>query len=327
MRIVYASSPSIGIPCLRTLVDMQLSGADCRVAGVLTNPDSPKKRSGKPEPTEISAECTLLSEKLLEHGHDSIIQLKPEKLDEKAREEVANLRPDLLISFAYGRIFGAKFLNLFPLGGINIHPSLLPKYRGATPIQAAILNRENETGITIQTLALETDAGDILLQERFPLSGRETTARLSECVAQKSGELLREVIVSGKREGKAQTGEISYCARIEKEHGLIDWSLRAEEIDAKIRAYNPWPLTWTTHKDQHLYILEGALYKGKSEIEGSEKEGQVGQVIGTDKEYGILVQTGEGILGITRLQYQTKKALDWRSFLNGARDFTQAILG
>jgi methionyl-tRNA formyltransferase len=167
--------------------------------------------------------------------------LKPEKLDATAREAVAALKPDLLVSFAYGRIFGPKFLALFPLGGINIHPSLLPKYRGPAPVPAVILGGETETGITIQRLAAEMDAGDILLQERFPLSGRETTEELSGIAARRVPALLRQVLVGlvrGDLRGKPQDHrEASYCSLISKEDGRIDWNRSAVDIDARI-----WPI-------------------------------------------------------------------------------------
>ena len=319
MRILFAGSPAIAIPSLNTLVDLQIKEKNIEVIGILTNPDSQKGRTNKKEPTEIGKASIILSEKLKEHKLPPIIQLKPEKLDKKVREEVSSLKPDLLISFAYGHIFGPKFLSLFPLGGINIHPSLLPKYRGATPIPSAILNKEKETGITIQTIALEMDAGDILLQESFPLNGKETTVSLSEFIAKRSGELLllviKDIIKNG-IQGKTQVGEASFCSLIEKKDGLINWELKTEDIYAQIRAFTPWPLSFTTHKDQYLYILEAFPYK----INPQEKP--AGTILGIDKNAGILVQTGDGILAITKLQYQAKKPLDWQSFINGARDFT-----
>ena len=153
-----------------------MSGEGFTLAGLLTKADTPKGRSGKPEPTD----CALAA------AAHSIPLLKPEKLDSVAREQAAALNADLLVSFAYGKIFGPQFLALFPLGGINIHPSLLPKYRGAAPIPAAILSRETVTGITIQQLAAEMDSGDILIQETVPLSGRETAAGLSDIMAKKA---------------------------------------------------------------------------------------------------------------------------------------------
>jgi methionyl-tRNA formyltransferase len=322
MRILFAGSPAIAVPALETLAALSGTGEDFSLAGLLTNPDSPKGRSGSPEPTE----CAVA----VQH-FPSIPVLKPEKLDGAAREQVADLKPDLLVSFAYGKIFGPKFLALFPMGGINIHPSLLPKYRGPTPIPAAIINRENETGLTIQRLAMEMDSGDILIQEKVPLDGRETTAGLSETMAKKAAELL-PVVLKGIADGTLRAwpqdcNSATYCSLITKNDGLINWKLSAAEIDARIRAFNPWPLAWTMHAPSKE---GGELQLSVLEAEALEKTGDSappGQVLGKDNNKGILIQTGEGVLAVSRLQYQTKKALEWKAFLNGARNFIGTKLG
>jgi methionyl-tRNA formyltransferase len=319
MRLLFAGSPGIAVPALRSLFSFVDENADFELAGVLTNPDSSKGRSGTPLPTEIGELAESLSVARNETGKAPFAILKPEKLDAGFREQVAALKPDLLVSFAYGHIFGPKFLALFPLGGINIHPSLLPKYRGPTPIPAAILARDTETGISIQRLAPEMDSGDILIQERVTLNGRETTASLSEVMAEKAAELLPATL-RGLRAGTlhavSQNDEqASYCSLITKEQGRIDWGKSAVEIDARIRAFDPWPLCWTTHGDKQLFILKANV------LEDSGFSTEPGLVLGIDKQRGILVQTGNGLLAVTELQYQTKKALPWRDFLNGARNF------
>ena len=285
------------------------------IAGVLTNPDTPKGRHGTPQPTEVAESAQKLN----------IPILKPLKLDATVRERICLLKPDLLVSFAYGRIFGPKFLALFPLGGINIHPSLLPKYRGPSPIQAAILNRDTVTGITVQTLTLQMDQGDILSVEQIPLSGRETAGSLSELAAHKGAQLLTEVLIkiaNGTVTRTAQNhSEASYCKLISRDDGLIDWNLSAAQIEAKIRAFNPWPLCRTVHNGRELFILEAGIFKGQEPIKSP------GQVLGIEQNNGILIQTGDGILSVTRLQYQAKKALFWRDFLNGVRDFSGVQLG
>jgi methionyl-tRNA formyltransferase len=322
MRVLFAGSPGIAVPALKALAAMDEAG-EAELAGLLTNPDSPRGRRGQPEPTDVSAAAAALSACREARGLPPIVQLKPEKLRREAREAAAALEADLLLVFAYGRIFGPKFLSLFPLGGINIHPSLLPKYRGPAPIPAAILARDGETGITIQRIAGEMDTGDILLQERFPLEGRETTASLSALAAEKSAGLLPPLIramARGEAGAFPQRGEASYCSRISKEDGLIDWNLGAAEIDARIRAYTPWPLAFTGQGNNALYILEGTVIE--------EESGKApGTVLCADKARGILIQTGASLLAVTRLQYQAKKALFWKDFLNGAKDFIGAQLG
>jgi methionyl-tRNA formyltransferase len=321
MRVLFAGSPGIAVPSLKALVSMDEAG-ELELAGVLTNPDSPRGRRGQREPTDVSA--AALSAGREAGGLPPIVQLKPEKLTPEVREAVAALQADLLLVFAYGRIFGPKFLDLFPLGGINIHPSLLPKYRGAAPIPAAILARDRETGITIQRIAPRMDTGDILVQERFPLDGRETAASLGDLAAEKSAGLLPPLlraIERGEARAAPQQGEASYCSLITKEDGLVDWNLEVAEIDARIRAYTPWPLAHTRRGDQVLYLLEGTALEGERSAEAP------GTVLSADKARGILIQTGEGILAVTRLQFETKKALFWKDFLNGAKDFIGARLG
>jgi methionyl-tRNA formyltransferase len=169
------------------------------------------------------------------------------------------------------------------------------------------------------------DAGDILVQERIPLCGRETTLSLSAIAAVKGAELLLRVIrdiALDKAAGRRQNNdEASYCGRIRSEDGLIDWSQSEVDIDAKIRAYTPWQLCRTVHGKEILYILEGepsGVHAGGPAVPGT--------VLGIDKNSGILVQTGDGVLAVRRLQYAAKKALAWRDFLNGARDFVGARL-
>jgi methionyl-tRNA formyltransferase len=328
MRIIFAGSPAIAVSSLERLYKMHSAGK-IKLAGILTNADAPKGRKGNPEPTEIALAADELSSKLTEKALPLPVVFKPEKLDAAFREAVAALKPDLLISFAYGKIFGPKFLELFPRGGINIHPSLLPKYRGPSPITAAILHRERETGISIQKLAKEMDAGDILLQEKFALNDTETTASLGEDVSLKSADLLENIVekllAEGSLEGIAQDhAQAVYCKLISRDDGLISWDKSASHIDAQIRAFNPWPLARTKHDEKDLYILEAKPFIGYPNADDSLKNGAV---LGIDKGTGILVKTNDGVLALTRLQYAGKKALDWRSFLNGARNFTESVLG
>jgi methionyl-tRNA formyltransferase len=317
MRIIFAGSPAIAVPSLTVLAE----GGDFELAGVLTRADSRRGRGGQPEGTDVAKALEGMAGAFAERGQALPALLKPERLDAPAREAAAALKPDLLVSFAYGRIFGPRFLALFPRGGINLHPSLLPRYRGATPIPEAILHRDRETGITIQTLAAELDAGDILAQEAFPLTGRETTASLSEEAGKRGAALLASILpdlARGTLQGRPQDHrEASFCTTIGKEEGRIDWNAAAVEIDARIRAFTPWPLCRTRFGEGELYILEGRPFAAAA----PEASPEPGTVLGIDKSEGILIQTGNGIFSATRLQYPTKKALDWRTFLNGARNF------
>jgi methionyl-tRNA formyltransferase len=323
MRVVFAGSPAIAVPSLEAL--SREGGIE--LVGVLTSPDSQRGRSGRSQPSETGEAAAAILKEFETSGRPSFPILKPLKLDSAIREQVKEINPDLLVSFAYGRFFGPKFMALFPLGGINIHPSLLPKYRGPAPIQAAILNRDSVTGISIQRLSQEMDGGDILVSEEQQLTGKETTGSLSEIAAEKAARMLIGVlkkIADGTALAAAQDkGKVSYCSLIAAEDAIIDWKMSAAEIEARVRAFDPWPLCRTVHKEKDLLILKASVYKEKN----SGALDKPGLVLGIDKQDGILVQTGEGILALRELQYQAKKALFWRDFLNGARDFLGSVLG
>jgi methionyl-tRNA formyltransferase len=321
MRILFAGTPAIAVAALEALAYLHAEGGVCELAGILTNPDTVKGRRGSPAPSDIGSAAERL------RCGVSPVLLKSETIDEACMREAASLRADILVSFAYGAIFPDEFLALFPLGGINVHPSLLPKYRGATPIQAAILNRDSETGISIQQLTGELDSGGVLAQEIIPLTGRETTASLSVTIAEKSAALLLRTlkgIAAGEvNETPQNHGAATYCDKLKREDGRINWRQSALEIDARIRAFTPWPLSYTKHGDAELYILEAAPYNGAFTGGGTET---AGKVLGADKNAGIIIRTGGGLLAVSRLQYRTRKALDWKAFLNGARNFTGAVL-
>ncbi|MCL1815115.1 MAG: methionyl-tRNA formyltransferase [Treponema sp.] len=338
LRILFAGSPAIALPSLRMIADGARAGR-WLLTGIVTNPDTHRGRGrAGTEPTDVGLLAAQLAEEFTAQettgsGLNVPALLKYETLKTEAREAVSWLKPDLLVSFAYGRLFGPKFLALFPLGGINIHPSLLPKYRGASPIQETILRRDSETGISIQRIAAEMDTGNILAQEIIPLTGRETAASLSETAAEKGAELLQKVLEQFRQiknnaaqntapEGSPQRGESSYCTLLEKDSGLIDWNRSAPEIDAQIRACNPWPLARTSHNGQTINILTAVPYPGFPPQNDPGAVSTVpGGVLGIDKKSGILIQTGKGILAVSLLQYQTRKVLSWQAFLNGARDF------
>ncbi len=319
-RILFAGTPEIAVPSLERLHESH------EIVGVLTNPD---REAGRGRRISFSP----VKEKALELG---LPVFQPDKLDAEFRGEVTALDPDILVAVAYGKIFGPKFLALFPSGGVNLHPSLLPKYRGPSPINAAILAGDQETGITVQRLALEMDAGDILLQERVPLTGAETAGTLTAFAAERGAALLDEalrLLEDGRAVPRPQDGaSATFCGLLTREMGRIDWGRSAVDIDRLIRAFTPAPGAWTTFRGETLRILSASPAGSDSETvrAGSVGEGRrpkPGKILGVDKKRGILVQTGQGILAVTELQLQSKKAMDHRSFANGIRDFDGAFLG
>lgn len=327
MKILYAGSPDISA---RVLMDMQkllLAGGRHEIVGVLTNPPSAKGRHHELIPTDTGAAAAELG----------LPVLTPEHLDAAAREQVAALKPDILVCFAYGKIFGPKFMALFSEGGINFHPSLLPLYRGCAPAQAAILNREPFTGLTVQRLAQGMDEGDILVQEKLELTGAETAGSLLDDAAARGAELLLkalDALAAGTAAPVPQDGsKATYCTMLKKEDGRIDWSQGAADIDARIRAYSPWPGAFTSVGGVQLKLLKAAVYNEGAESSGASSEAgcadkasaaekaATGTVAGVDKKAGILIQTGCGVLAVSELQWQAKKAMDFKAFLNGTKNF------
>jgi len=308
MRILFAGTPDIAVPSLKALAEK------FDVCAVLTNPDRETGRGRK-----------ILSSPVCEAARELGLKvLQPQKLDEPFLEEVRGLKPDLLAVIAFGKIFRTNFLEIFPMGGINLHPSLLPKYRGPSPLNEAIRNGDRRTGISVQKLALKMDSGDIILQPELELDGSETTGSLTAKVAELGAPLMVEAvqILSGNPEAGTpqKDAEATFCRLISKEDGLIDWTSPAEEIERNIRAYSPWPGTYSWYNGKKINLLEADLY------EGDAPEGTPGSVLAFRKKEGILVATGAGVLAVKRLQLQSKKPMDFKSFVNGNRDFVGSIL-
>ena len=311
MRVLFAGSPDIAVPSLEKIAEKY------KICGVLTNPDRVSGRGKKIKMTAVKQKGLELNLNILQ----------PERLNSEFREVISSLKPDILVTAAYGKIFGPKFLQLFPLGGINLHPSLLPLYRGSSPITTAILNGDKITGITIQQIAQAVDSGDILLQRDISLKGDETTQSLTEYAAGIGSEMILSVlenincgnIISVKQDDNCAV----FCSKINKEDGIIDWKDTAFKINCMVRAYNPWPSAMTEYAGMSLKILETVPYRG----DFPEKKELPGLVLGIDRREGILVQTGDGILAVKKLQLQSKKSLDWKPFINGVSDFEGSILG
>ena len=307
LNIVFAGSPAIAVILLKGLIELK----QVDIAAVLTNAPSPVGRSKTPVSTPVAQ---------LAH-ENGLTVLEPEKLDTSVREKIAALKPDLLVCFAYGKIFGPKFLALFPKGGINLHPSLLPKHRGPAPVPAAILAGETKTGITVQRLAQRMDSGDILAQKEIVLDGTETAEEVLMHAAREGVPLVSDVLAqieSGTERAVAQNEEeASYCKVFCKADGLLDWTKSVASLCAQVRAFQPWPGTFTYAGNAKLYIHTASVYRGGCTF----GEAAAGTVIGIDKDCGILVQTGDGVLAIQKLQKEAKKAMPWKDFLNGSRNF------
>ncbi|MBQ1198092.1 MAG: methionyl-tRNA formyltransferase, partial [Spirochaetaceae bacterium] len=255
LKIVYCGSPEIAALPLKELFEDKTH----QIVAVLTNPPSMKGRKGDLVPTPVE----MVAREFQAQGRNVEI-LTPEKLDSSVREKISSLNPDILVCFAYGKIFGPKFLELFPMGAINLHPSLLPKYRGCAPVPAAILNQDKITGITIQRLVQQMDAGDILLQKELVIQDDDNSETVLNKASSQGGKLFLEVLnqIENKTEKPVPQDEsqATYCRMLEKEDGKIDWSKSANEIDAKIRAFYPWPGAFTKVGENILKIHSCSVF-------------------------------------------------------------------
>lgn len=316
MKILYAGSPEAAALTLKILIEKQKE-CSFEIVGVLSNPPSGKGRHKTPTPTPVAA----LAEEY------NLPVYTPEHLDSQAREQIAPLEADLLVVFAYGHIFGPKFMALFPMGGINLHPSLLPKYRGCTPVPAAILNRDEKTAATIQYVSPKMDEGNILAQQIINLDGTETGESLLLKSAEIGAELFCNLLSKNHLpEGKLQSGEASYTKIITKEDGKINWNEDAATIEAKIRAYYPDPACWCLEKGQPLKILSAGFIPQSDDRASGYVIEPAGQVLQFVKSEGIYIKTGNGLLCVKELQRQGKKAMGYKDFMNGAKDFIGTVL-
>ncbi len=322
LKVLYAGSPEASAKTLRLLKEQE-NLFDYKIVGVLTNPPSAKGRHKALVPTFVAQTAE-------EFG---IPVFSPEHLDSAARGEVIKLGAEILVSFAYGHIFGPKFLELFKFGGINLHPSALPKYRGCSPINAAILNGDKETAFSVQKLALKMDEGNIISQAKVELSGVETAGTLLDDAASVGGKMICDILGDVSKNGAIapgapQAGEASYTTFIKKEDAKIDWNGTAEKIDCKVRAYNPEPTAWTTENGLPLKIISGIPLEKEDEKNISAQENVLpGTVLCALKNKGIVVKCEEGFFAVTELQRQGKNVMDYKSFLNGAKDFIGKVLG
>lgn len=308
MKILYAASGEIAIPVLKRLDELGL------VRGVLTSPDAPGKRGSRLLPSPVKSAATALG----------LPVLSPDHLGAQARREVSLLGCDTLLSFCYGKIFGPKFLALFE-NGYNIHPSLLPSYRGPSPVYETIRRGDEECGITIQQLAEECDSGDVVIQKKYKLDGTETTGSLEERVSGLAVPLAEAFFTApSSYPPHPQEGPVTTCSFIRKEDGKLDFSHSAKELHAQIRACYPWPKAYCTYKGDVLYLTAVSL--SLDEVVDGKCQEEAGSVVSFDKELGLKIATGSGYLHVKRLQSPARKELPARDFVNGNRDILNEVL-
>ncbi len=307
-RILFAGTPEFSVPPLRALLD-----GGYQVVGVYTQPDRPAGRGRKLQPGPV---------KRLAQERDVPV-FQPRNFRDPAEvETLRGLRPDLMVVVAYGLILPRAVLDAPVRGCVNIHASLLPRWRGAAPIQRAVLAGDSETGITIMEMEEGLDTGPMLLKKATPIAPDETGGSLHDRLSLLGAEALMEAlpgILDGSLVAEPQDdGLACYAAKLDKAEAEIDWRRPAAELDRQVRAFDPWPVAQTRYRDQVMRVWQARPLEGTVDA-------APGTVVATGRE-GMDVATGDGLLRITRLQLPGKKAMETSAFLN-AHDPLGVVLG
>lgn len=312
LRVVFMGTPEFAIPSLQSL----LGASDFEVVGVVTQPDRPAGRGNQLCQSPV---------KRLAQAYD-IDVFQPEKLrGDDVMARLAAWRADFHVVAAYGQILRAQILELPTYGSINVHASLLPRWRGAAPIQAAIRAGDRQTGLTIMQMDPGLDTGPILAQEAIEIMPRETGESLHDKLAALADPLLVDTlrgVASGDIQPQPQDdAQATLAPRLKKEEGEIDWTASAEEIDRTVRAFYPWPGTYTYWQGELLKIIEG------SPVLSANSPLSPGRVSLSRAEAPMLIGTGAGWYAPLRLQLAGRKAMPVGDFVNGFQEIDAAGLG
>ena len=309
MRVVFMGTPDFSVPTLEKIIE-----ARHEVIGVVTQPDKAKGR-GKKVLFPPVKETAL--------AHNLPVYQPRRARDPEFIEEMKTLNPDVMVVVAFGQILPKAILDIPKYGCINVHASLLPKYRGAAPIQWAVIRGEKVSGVTTMQMDVGLDTGDMLLKKEVLLDEEETGGSLHDKLSTLGGDLLIETLkkieagdIHPEKQDDSQAGE--YARMLDKNLGRIDFSMPAVEIERLIRGLNPWPSAFTSYNGKTM-----KLWKAKADNCG---QGVPGQVIHVDKN-SFTVQTGQGTLQILELQMEGKKRMDAGAFLRGCPLETGTMLG
>ncbi len=302
MRVGFAGTPEFSVPCLKVLIDSPL----CDVVAVYCQPDRPLGRGRKVLPGAVR-QCGL------DYG---LPVFQPQSFGQPdVIEQIAALELDLLVVVAYGLLLPVTVLDLPVLGCVNLHASLLPRWRGAAPIQRAIEAGDRRSGITLMQMSAGLDAGDILSARQSEIPPDSTASWLHDHLSALAADVLVENL-QGLRDQTLMPvaqdpGQITYADKVLKSEGRVDWACSAVTLERKIRAFNPWPMVHARLGDMDLRILEAS-------VDDPARTGRVGEIIGVSAA-GIVVQTGTGTLNLERVQRSGGKPVAVRDFINGTR--------
>jgi methionyl-tRNA formyltransferase len=299
MRIVFFGTPQFAVPSLAALID---GGFD--VPLVVTQPDRPVGRSGRPRPSPVAELAEARG----------IALARPAKIRGNAAflDTLREARPDAIAVVAYGKILPDSILDLPPKGGVNVHASLLPRHRGASPIQAAILAGDRETGVSTMRIVSELDAGPVYLVKEVAIGDGEDAASLSDRLARLGGELLVETlrgVTAGALVPRPQAGEPTFSRPLTRDDARVDWSRPAAEIERRLRAFTPWPGLYAHLGGERIKLIE-------LDAAAPVREAEPGTL--RDEKGWPVVQAGDGsALVLRKVQRAGRKPVTGREFLDG----------
>lgn len=302
LKIIFAGTPDFAARHLDALL-----ASEHQVVGVFTQPDRPAGRGNKLTPGPV---------KVLAQAHD-IPVFQPKSLKpEENQQLVAGLQADVMVVVAYGLILPQAVLTMPRLGCINVHGSLLPRWRGAAPIQRSLWAGDNETGVTIMQMDVGLDTGDMLHKITCPINADDTSASLYDKLAQlgPQGMLTTlSLLAAGSAQSEVQDETlVTYAEKLSKEEARLDWSLSAVQLERCIRAFNPWPVSYFLIDDQPVKVWQASVLPHRS--------AQPGEILQTDK-HGIQIATADGVLNLLSLQPAGKKAMAAQDLLNSRREW------
>jgi len=309
LRIIFAGTPDFAARHLQALID-----SEHQIVGVYSQPDRPAGRGKKLKASEV---------KELALANDLPVFQPASLKSDDALAELSSLNADIMIVVAYGLLLPKAILEAPRLGCLNVHGSILPRWRGAAPIQRAIWAGDDETGVTIMQMDEGLDTGDMLHISRCPIDATETSASLYTKLAELGPTALIETIAklaNGELTAQVQDDELAnYAKKLSKDEANIDWSMDATQIERNIRAFNPWPVCFTQMSENTVKIYQADVV---------EQQGTPGTILNSDK-HGIVVACGTHALKITQLQPQGKKPMAVTDFLNGRSDWVTpgSVLG
>lgn len=302
LKIIFAGTPDFAARHLDALL-----ASEHQVVGVFTQPDRPSGRGNKLTPGPV---------KVLAQAHDvPVFQPKSLKPEEN-QQLVADLQADIMVVVAYGLILPKAVLDMPRLGCINVHGSLLPRWRGAAPIQRSLWAGDRETGVTIMQMDVGLDTGDMLHKLSCPITPEDTSASLYDKLAELGPQGMLDtldLLASGQAQPEVQDEAlVSYAEKLSKEEARLDWSLSAAQLERCIRAFNPWPVSFFLIEDQPVKVWQASVLPHQNK--------QPGEIIHADKN-GIQIATADGVLNLLSLQPAGKKAMSAQDLLNSRREW------